>query len=149
MLGLSTGCFPVTILEPLQPKQPVDKPSIANKAPTPIAYSSIEDDGRYSRKQKAGQEPKFRSHPFTKPTSNTISERWKEGERRAELTYQNYREDFGWDRSWLEVATRLCRVDDGLPSWVDGHRSKRLESLGNSIVPKLAYQFFESIDQIK
>lgn len=47
--------------------------------------------------------------------------------------------------SWYEVATRLCRVDDGLPSWVDGHRTARLKALGNAIVPQVAYEIFEAI----
>ena len=44
----------------------------------------------------------------------------------------------GWQESWLEVATRLCRVDDGLPAWVHRHRVKRLKALGNAIIPQIA-----------
>ena len=40
-----------------------------------------------------------------------------------------------WDEPWLEVAARLCRVDDGVPNRVD-----RLKSLGNAIVPQIAYE---------
>lgn len=50
-----------------------------------------------------------------------------------------------WRTHWHEVATRLCRVDDGLSGRVDRHRAARLKALGNSIVPQIAYQIFEAI----
>jgi len=57
-----------------------------------------------------------------------------------------------WDQNWLEVATELCGVDDGLPAKLDGfeltkskHRVERLKSLGNSIVPQVAKKIFEAI----
>lgn len=58
---------------------------------------------------------------------------------------------------WLEVATRICRVDDGLPGGVDrtaeipakknAGKAQRLEGLGNAIVPHVAYQIFEAINE--
>lgn len=52
-----------------------------------------------------------------------------------------------FNRHWYEAATRLCRVDDGLTSWVDRHRTARLKALGNAIVPQVAYQIFQQIQQ--
>ncbi len=49
----------------------------------------------------------------------------------------------GWGVSWLEVATRLCRVDDGLSRKMD--RVNRLKALGNSIVPQVAGQIIKAI----
>lgn len=46
-----------------------------------------------------------------------------------EQSYGLYRE---WDENWIEVATRLCRMDVRVPSRVD-----RLKCLGNSVVPQI------------
>ena len=48
-----------------------------------------------------------------------------------------------WQEPWLEVATRLCRVDDGLSRQVD--RVNRLKTVGNSIVPQVAYEIMKVI----
>jgi DNA (cytosine-5)-methyltransferase 1 len=48
-----------------------------------------------------------------------------------------------WQEPWLEVATRLCRVDDGLPRKLD--RVHRLKALGNAIVPQVAHEIMKSI----
>lgn len=46
----------------------------------------------------------------------------------------------GWDKDWHEVATRFCRVDDGLPD-----RVHQLKALGNSIVPQVATEIMKAI----
>jgi len=48
-----------------------------------------------------------------------------------------------WDEPWLEVATRLCRVDDGLPRQVD--RVNRLKALGNAVVPQIPFLIMTGI----
>lgn len=58
-----------------------------------------------------------------------------------------------WTReSWLQAATRLCRVDDGLPAGLDGitvprWRKESLRAFGNAIVPQVAFQIFQAITQ--
>jgi DNA (cytosine-5)-methyltransferase 1 len=60
-----------------------------------------------------------------------------------------------WQQPWLEVATRLCRVDDGLPAGVDGlelskskHREERLKALGNAIVPQVVMEIMRAIKAV-
>jgi DNA (cytosine-5)-methyltransferase 1 len=60
-----------------------------------------------------------------------------------------------WNKNWLEVATRLCGVDDGLPAELDGfklskagHRVARLKGLGNSICPQVVIEIMQCIKQI-
>jgi len=61
-------------------------------------------------------------------------------------------EETRWNQNWLEVATELCGVDDGLPAELDEfkltkakHRVERLKSLGNSIVPQVVVQILKAI----
>ena len=61
-------------------------------------------------------------------------------------------ERHSWNENWLEVATELCGVDDGLPAELDGlkfskskHRVERLKALGNSLVPQVAIEIMRAI----
>jgi DNA (cytosine-5)-methyltransferase 1 len=47
-----------------------------------------------------------------------------------------------FEPSWFDAASQLCRKDDGVSSELDKHR---LKSLGNAIVPQVAYQIFKAI----
>jgi len=49
-----------------------------------------------------------------------------------------------WQENWTEVATRLCRVDDGIPNRVD-----RIKSGGNAIVPQVAAEIFKAIKAVE
>jgi DNA (cytosine-5)-methyltransferase 1 len=57
-----------------------------------------------------------------------------------------------WNKNWLEVATRLCGVDYGLPTGLDGfklskagHRVARLKGLGNAICWPVVVPIMEAI----
>jgi DNA (cytosine-5)-methyltransferase 1 len=47
-----------------------------------------------------------------------------------------------WDENWIEVATRLCRVDAIVPNRVD-----RLKCLGNAVVPAVVQAIGEILMQ--
>ena len=49
-----------------------------------------------------------------------------------------------WNEPWIEVAARLCRVDDGIRN-----RVERLRGLGNAIVPAIAEQIFRRIRDLE
>lgn len=51
-----------------------------------------------------------------------------------------------WSRDWTEVASELCRMDDGLPKELD--RAERIEAGGNSLSPQVAYEIFKAIEQV-
>lgn len=49
-----------------------------------------------------------------------------------------------WTANWAEVASELCRVDDGISRRLD--RNSRLKALGNAIVPQVAYQIIKNLN---
>jgi DNA (cytosine-5)-methyltransferase 1 len=60
-----------------------------------------------------------------------------------------------WRENWVEVATKFCRMDDGLPAELDGlklsksrHRAERLKGLGNAWVPAVAIEIMKKIKEI-
>ncbi len=50
------------------------------------------------------------------------------------------RSKYDFSSTWTEVASELCRVDDGIPNRVD-----RIKGLGNAIVPQVAYEIFKAM----
>jgi DNA (cytosine-5)-methyltransferase 1 len=49
-----------------------------------------------------------------------------------------------WGKNWTEIASEFSRVDDGIPDRVD-----RIKSLGNAIVPQIAYEIFKAINEVE
>lgn len=54
-----------------------------------------------------------------------------------------------WNENWLEVATQLCTLDDGLPNGLArprGWRNAALKGAGNAIVPQVAIEIMRTIE---
>jgi DNA (cytosine-5)-methyltransferase 1 len=66
----------------------------------------------------------------THPTS--INVKWPIDERNNGMQPEGQDRNTNWDEPWIEVATRLCRVDDGV-----SNRVHRLKALGNAVVPQI------------
>ncbi len=68
-----------------------------------------------------------------------------------------------WNERWIEVAQRLCKLDDGLSTGLVGYldmtnehlqkrnedRTKKLKALGNAIVPQVVYQIMMSLLEVR
>jgi DNA (cytosine-5)-methyltransferase 1 len=53
-----------------------------------------------------------------------------------------------WSKNWYEVATRFCRVDDGISGELDAVRKQRiprLKALGNAICVPVAYEILKAV----
>jgi DNA (cytosine-5)-methyltransferase 1 len=62
---------------------------------------------------------------------------------------QSFRRDRNRAENWLEAATQLCVVDDGLPRGLvrpKGWRVNALKAAGNTIVPQIAFEIFKAIE---
>lgn len=70
----------------------------------------------------------------------------RNGEKSFRPTSELYKTS--WEEGWYEVASKFCRVDDGIPSELDKNKSNRLKALGNSIVPDVAFEVFKCIEII-
>jgi len=99
------------------------------------------------RGSETGEQKKCEPARSVCDAANTTGQQTQPTEQGGFYTEFSFSNTRGWEQHWYEVATRLCRVDDGLPSWVDRHRTARLKALGNAIVPQVAYQIFQQIQQ--
>lgn len=119
--------------------------------------TSRDGDNREWQEKNKGQErfSQYESSGYNEATSNTSYHRlqrseWKGTHEKGKTTYGSIAEcNRSWTESWIQVATSLCRVDDGLPSWMVGHRTKRLKALGNAVVPQIVEIIGRAIIEIE
>lgn len=107
-----------------------------------LSEPKFNESPNQGEREKESQGPTPQRDKVTADTSG--SERQK-GDNRVQKSMSERGSGGLWTAQWAEVAARLCRVDDGIPSWVDRHRTNRLKSLGNAIVPQVAHQIFKAI----
>jgi DNA (cytosine-5)-methyltransferase 1 len=95
----------------------------------------------FSSADRNAANPERRNGEESKLQYGTLQEKGRETPSRFSDEYRITREQ--WSEPWLEAATRLCRVDDGVSRQMD--RVNRLKALGNAIVPAVAYEIMKSI----
>jgi DNA (cytosine-5)-methyltransferase 1 len=104
-----------------------------------VAYSESKRSGREPKTvcgTECGQVDELFSNSLN--TDSHASDTDRQGSQVGEVQPGHGREEQqtvvggSWNEDWIEVATRLCRVDDGVPGRVD-----RLKSLGNAVVPQI------------
>jgi len=107
--------------------------------------------------QPEGTQQEQRRRPLdgSKQTSAVPDcEHSKKSKRRNQLGQARSKEPSGWSldesfwqETWIQAATRICRVDDGLSRRVD--RAKRLKALGNAVVPQIVEIIGKAIMEIE
>jgi DNA (cytosine-5)-methyltransferase 1 len=112
--------------------------------------TAFADEKGYAEKsRKTGQLEGRLKRPYSN-APDTESQRSEQS--RCSRSGRSGLQNDSWSRNWLEVATELCGVDDGLPAELDGlklskprHRIARLKALGNAIVPQVAIEIMKAI----
>jgi DNA (cytosine-5)-methyltransferase 1 len=91
---------------------------------------------------------------YKQNASDTDREHRKESEFRNQLGQARREKPSGWcldeslwQETWIQAATRICRMDDGIPGRVD--RAKRLKALGNAVVPQIVEIIGKAIMEIE
>ena len=110
---------------------------------------------RQLQPEGAQQEQRRRTLDGSKQISAvTDCEHRKESEFRNQLGQARREKPSGWcldeslwQETWIQAATRICRMDDGIPGRVD--RAKRLKALGNAVVPQIVEIIGKAIMEIE
>ena len=113
-------------------------------------------DGEWQLQQEGTQQEQRRwvSYLYKKAYPNSDSKHREESKPGNQLERARRKESSGrgvdeslWQETWLHAASRICRVDDGLPRRMD--RAKRLKALGNAVVPQIVEIIGKAIMEIE
>ena len=106
---------------------------------------------------RAGDEVGVHRETNASDTQNArLERRSRDRPQKTNTRFGQSSRDTEWNQNWFEVATRLCRMDDGLSEKLvrlpDGTkisysrwRKEALKAYGNSIVPAIAMKILEAI----
>lgn len=143
--------------------QPLIIPAVAVNAPHRrdrvwfIAHRKDERSGGRAGQEsiKKGRAVRSENKGLLGYTSNSNGQRLQRMRNEQNSQGQNRLQGgqkFGWDANWIEAATELCSLDDGLPVELDGlkltkagHRNAQLKAYGNAIVPQVAIEIMKAI----
>jgi len=104
-------------------------------------YGERAEIGREFTRQICGQGDAVKLERSTCHAADTGNQRlqgseWPGSHEQGQAAYGSTPErNHAWDEPWIEAASRLCRVDDGLPRRMD--RVNRLKALGNTVMPQI------------
>jgi DNA (cytosine-5)-methyltransferase 1 len=113
----------------------------------PLHNGSYNSIGRINNSNTGTEQAWENKIRFFRETSDHVSDtdttglqgHGEYGERASQRTIRQG----AWQEPWLEAATRLCRVDARVSNRVD-----RLKSLGNAIVPQVAFEIMKAIVEV-
>lgn len=105
-----------------------------------VARRNDTDDNskRFSRQNYQRQSQARRNGPQIIPADATHHSSTGLQRNEQRRTFQPKREKTGlyvsasklpWEITWIEAAASFCRMDDGLPDWLDGYGKRRLTNL--------------------
>lgn len=123
-----------------------------NDAGQPLAGERSKETGRGDNREPQQPASDGGARVNTNP-SNTGLQRGRKNRTRPSRQFSgdgSY-ERPDWNQNWIEVATRLCTVDDGLPNGLArprGWRNAALKGAGNAIVPQVAAEIMRAIKQV-
>ena len=100
--------------------------------------------------QPISKEPNKYSELNSADATNYASKGLERGKRSTVNSEYNRGKNEQWHKDWVEVASKFCRLDDGIPRKLDGitfskWRNESIKAYGNAIVPQVAFEIFKAI----